>query len=194
MNDNIDDSSDFCLLFCDKTLIKIISPVPAELERYPYQGTTATRIKSWDIEDTKRVVNAINAPALTHAQIIDDLQPYNGKSMSLNVLPAFLLTGYFEKMTPRIRKDYATNQEFLQHYDGCRANLGMSAGQVETIFGKPLRIFPTINGQIVRIFGNNIDLQVNSAYLFSCVAVVFDRQERVLAIYSQDFFNDDWKK
>jgi hypothetical protein len=98
MDDNIDDSLPFCMLFRDNILIKLISPVPAELEEYPYEETTATRVKPWDIEDTKRVMESINAPALTHAQIIDDLRPYKGPGMErMSVLPAFLLTGYFGK-------------------------------------------------------------------------------------------------
>jgi hypothetical protein len=99
-------------------------------------------------------------------------------------------------VAPQIRKDYATNQKLLRRYDGCRADLGMSAGQAEMLFEEPLRVSATKSGRTARIYGENRDLhlQVNDACLFSDVAVVFDRQERILAIYSQDFFNDDWKK
>jgi len=47
------DLSVFWLLFRDKRLIKIIVPftLPGYLEKYPYQGTTATRIKPWAIDD-----------------------------------------------------------------------------------------------------------------------------------------------
>src|SRR5271154_2336749 len=83
-NGNVDDDNDIYLLFRDNILVKMMRPVsfPELRETYPYEGTTATRAKPWDIGDTPRLFRkAINAPALTQSEMIDYLKPYDGKGM-----------------------------------------------------------------------------------------------------------------
>jgi len=94
----------------------------------------------------------------------------------------------------RIKKDYKTNAELLKRYDGFRADLGVTVEQVDALYGKPLRLMPVKGGQTARIYGDRRELQVNPAYSFSCVAVVFDSQGRATNIYSHGFFNDEWIK
>jgi hypothetical protein len=190
------------LLFRDKILIKVIAPFsfPELVETYPYQGTTASRTKSWDIDGPVIAgINAkvIDAPALTHDEILNALKPYNGAGMEpLNILPAFLLTGSADKWASRIEKDYEINEELSKRYDGCQANLGMSAEDIEKLYGKPLRVFVTKNGETARIYGygENRELQVNPQLVFTGMAVVTDAKGHVTAIYSHEFFNDEWKK
>jgi len=197
------DLSVFWLLFRDKRLIKIIVPftLPGYLEKYPYQGTTATRIKPWAIDDVvimEWVKEIVDAPALSHEQMKDYLKPYSGVSSHPNIfsiLPAFILSGIAEKMAPQIEKDYKINEELATRYNGCLANLGMDTEDVEKLFGKPLRVFTTKNKQTVRIYGygDNRELQVNPQLAFNGMAVVNDTNGHVMAIYSHEFFNAKWK-
>jgi hypothetical protein len=190
------------LVFRDGTLIKIIESFsfPELMETYPYQGTTASRIKSWDIDDPgieERINKVVDAPALTHQEAVNDLKPYNGAgSEPLNILPALVLTGIGEKMTSQLEKDYDLNEKLLEDYNGCKANVGMSAEQVEKIYGKPLRILTAKNGTTARIYGYNEsrELQVNPQLAFAGIAVVSDEKGRVTAIYGHVFFNEEWKR
>ena len=193
------DGYNFWLLFRDKILLKIIRPVSPEMETYPYEGTTASRIKSWDVEDIGRIRKVIDAPALTRDQIknmLNDLSPdTNTTSRSWNVFPAFLLTGYFWKAVPQIEKDYEINEELSKRYDGCWVNLGMNAEDVEKHYGKPLRVFAAKNGETARVYGDTRHLEfINSLLAFTGMAVVIDAEGRVKAIYSHEFFNEEWKK
>jgi len=197
------DGPSFWLLFRNKILVKTIKPFsfPELLETYPYEGTTATRIKSWDIDDpgiVGRIRTIIDAPAMTHDQVIDDLRPCkNTTSGSWNVFPAFLLSGFLWKAAPQIEKDYETNEELLKHYDGCQINLGVSADDIEKLYGKPLRVFTTKNGETARIYGygETRELQVNPLLAFAGLAIVSDASGHVTAIYSGfPFFNEEWKK
>ena len=191
------------LVFHDKTLLKIIEPFsfPELLETYPYQGTTATRIKSWNIDDpgiNDRVKKIIGAPALTHEKIAAELRPdaYTTSGSSWSIIPAFLLSGTLAKMAPQIEKDYAINESLLESYDGCSANIGMDTNEIEKLYGKPLRSFSTKNGETARIygFGGNRELQVNPQLAFTGMAVVTDTNGHVTAVYSHAFFNDEWKR
>ena len=191
------------LVFHDKSLMKTIEPFsfPELLETYPYQGTTATRIKSWDIDDpgvNGRVKKVIDAPALTHEEIAAELRPATNTSSgsSWNVFPAFLLSGYLWKAAPQIEKDYATNESLLERYDGCSANIGMDTNEVAKLYGKPLRVFTTKNGETARIYGyaGSRELQVNPQLVFRGLAIVSDAKGQVVAIYGNGFFNDEWSK
>jgi hypothetical protein len=195
------DGPSFWLLFRDKKLFKIIKPFsfPEQMETYPYEGTTASRIKSWDIDDpgiTQRIRKVIDAPNITHDDIINDLRPNtNTTSGSWNVFPAFILSGWFWKVGPKIEKDYKANEQLLEHYYGCQANLGLSAEDVEKLYGKPLRVFSTKNGETARIYGDTRHLEfMNSLLSFIGLAIVTDAKGRVTAIYSDWFFNEEWKK
>ena len=188
---NIDDVEDFWLLFQDKTLVKKLVP---------------TRPKPANITEMSKLVRkTINAPAATESQMVDYLKPYDGKgkdstSASATILTAgaMALTGGLSKMqqnTKQLENDYETNEMFLKLYDGCRAGLGMSVTEIDALFGKPLRVLSMKNRQTARIYGDNRNLEnIKPWLLFSCVAVVFDAQGNVAAIYSDDFFSDEWKK
>jgi hypothetical protein len=190
------------LVFHDKILMKIIEPFsfPELLETYPYQGTTATRAKSWDIDDPgieERTKKVINAPALTREQIAGELRPdTNTTSGSWSVFPAFILSGFLWKAAPQVEKDYEVNENLSKHYDGCQANLGMSADDIEKLYGKSLRMFTAKNGETTRIYGygETRELQVNPQLAFTGMAIVSDTKGRVTAIYSHVFFNNEWKK
>lgn len=168
------------------------------METVLYQGTPWSRPRSWGIdENEERVRIAINTPAVTHIStlhILDDSRSDESETSGLesSILPAFLLTGYLEKMGPKIKQDYETNATFLKKYDGCRASLGMTPEEVEALYGTPLRVVSAEHGQLARIYGDARVLQIYPEYLFSCVAVVFDSQERAERVYGHRFFNDKW--
>lgn len=194
----VGNGTSFDLLFRDKSLIKIIRPpsFPELKETYLFRGTPATRMRDWDIGETPKLVSkAMSAPALTHDQIITYLKPDEGlKSKRGNVLPAFLATDFFSKMAPRIKKDYQTNQELLERFDGCRAEIGMHVDAVDKVYGKPLRVLSMAGAQTARIYGEDSKLEINPMYRFSNVAVVFDARGQAKAIYSHGFFCEGWIK
>jgi hypothetical protein len=73
----------------------------------------------------------------------------------------------------------------------------MSNQDVEVLYGKPLRVITTKNGETARIYGESVEsreLQVNPQLAFTGMAVVSDANGRVIAVYSHVFFNDEWKK
>ena len=199
------DGYGFWLLFQDKVLLKIIRSFsfPELMETYPYQGTTASRIKSWDIDDpgiNERVKKVIDAPALTREQIenmLNGLQhnPSTTSGSSWSIIPAVLLSGIMSKSASQMENDYATNESLLQSYNGCSANIGMDTNEVEKLYGKPLRVFTTKNGETARIYGTTQNLNwANPQLEFKGLAVVSDAKGHVKAIYSNVFFNGEWKE
>jgi len=193
---SIDDAVYLSLLFSSKILIKIIELPRAEIETYLVQGTPASRIKSWDVEDTSYINKTIKSSEITRDQIqtyLADLRVNRIKGVN-RVMPAFVLTRYFDKMSSRLKRDYQMNNDLFQKYNGCLAELGMTNGQIEALYGIPLRVVSTKSGGKAQIYGIDRELQVNPVLHFSGLAVVFDAQEHVTAIYSGAFFNDDWKK
>jgi len=213
-NGKVGDDNDIYLLFRDNILVKMMRPVsfPELRETYPYEGTTATRAKPWDIGETPRLVRkTIDAPALTQSEMVDYLKPYDGKGMQhASIAENVFLAGAFAGVTvltagyplwtwqqgnKELKNDYETNEVFLKLYDGCRASLGMSVDKVDALYGKPLRVLPMKNGQSARIYGDSRDFEnFNPGEQFSCVAVVFNPRGNVTAIYSSGYFCDEWKK
>lgn len=192
------------LVFRDKTLLKIIKPVsfPELLESYPYQGTTATRIKSWDIDDSDiefRIKRVIDTPALTRSEIeniLNDSHSGTASGSAWNIIPASLMSGTLAKETPLIEKDYKTNENLLERYNGCLASVGMDKNAVEALYGKPLRIITTKGGETARIYGyeGTKELQVNPQLVFRGLAIVSNAKGQVTAVYSGAFFCDEWGK
>jgi hypothetical protein len=168
------------------------------MEEVPYRGTTLRRAKSWDIEDNAYIAKTIHAPAMTRAKIkayLDWLRPDKRTAGEPgNIMPAFLLTSYFEKTWARTKKYYETNQELRKRYDGCRAHLGMTVGETDALYGIPLRVFATKQGLPVRVYGDTRYLDINPQYRFSCLAIVFDGQGRAMQIYGYGYFNEEWLK
>ncbi len=183
-------------LFRDGILTKIPEWVPFDMVEVPYRGTTCRMIKPWDVGDMTRIDKTIAARAKTSEQLRDyfnSFQPDRRTSGEpANIMPAFLLTGYFQKMAPRMRLDYETNEQLRKQYDGCRVSLGMDIEQVDGLFGKPLRSFQAKNGCLAKIYGDTRHLEIDSQYRFSCVAVVFDDAGRVAAVLSHYFFDKTW--
>ena len=192
----VGDGIDFWLLFHNRALLKIVHLPRREVVIYPYRGTTASRIRPWDIEDKTYIEKTINAQAMTHDQIrayLDWVRPDERTAGEpANIGPAFVLSGYFNTMRSRIKKDYETNQELRKRYDSGRANLGMSVEQVDDLYGKPLRTFVTTDSRPVRVYGESRRLEIDPRYRFSCVATIFDSQRRLAAIYGYGFFDDAW--
>jgi hypothetical protein len=194
------DGTHFLYLFHNQAMEKMISFPRAELERFPYRGTTASRIKPWAVDDQTRIIKAIAAPAWSQTDIIRALKPnpYTGPGESWDLVPAALFVGIatagpiqFRFMNYE-RNEYRVNFDYLSRYDGCKASLGMSGEEVEAMFGKPLRVFSGKDGEIVRIFGRTKIFEVNTSCAFSGMAIVIDAQDRVIAVYRDGFFNHNW--
>jgi len=193
----VDEGIDAWLLFQDNTLVKKLVP---------------TRPKPEDIEELPKMVSkTINAPAATESEMLAYLKPYNGKGMQHTSIAenifwggAFagvtvLTAGYplwtWHQGNKELEHEYETNEMFLKLYDGCRASLGMSVAEIDALYGKPLKVLSVENEQTARIYGDNQNLEnIKPWLLFSCMAVVFNTHGNVTAIYSDDFFSDDWKK
>jgi len=190
----------FCLLFSNNTLIKVTNVPQRDLETYPYRSTTATRIIPWEIGDERDeayIEKILNAPALTREQIrarLDQLRPYARAGEPANIMPAFLLTRFFELTWERTKQAYLTNQGLRRRYDGCRVALGMTVEEVDGLFGKPLRVMSVKSGGSARIYGDLRRLDINPEYRSSPVAVGFDAGGRVTRVYSHGFICEEWLK
>jgi len=190
---SVSSSTPFYLLFKDGKFEKILDKLPSNIEVYSYKNTTATRIKTWSIDDTSRIFQVLDSPSITSEEITEELKPYAG-SKSMGNLPAVLITGYLGKTAQTTILDYQTNQKLLEQFDGCKVKLGMLVNDVDNLFGSPKNVFLIKAGGEVRLYGNDRELRmVNSSLLFSWVAVVFNGNGHAVAVYSNSFFCDAWK-
>lgn len=185
------------LLFRDGVLVKTIGWIQMEQEEYPYMGTTATRAKPWDIENTKYVQKAIAVPAVTPDQIrakLKDVRETMEKHKSEGNIPRWV--GYlFARSFRKLEKEgYPVNERLRQRFDGCKVSIEMTSKQVEVLYGKPLHSFTTEKEDTARVYGDDRYLgnAVDSFLVFSYVAVLFDPEDRVVAVYSDNFFCNDW--
>ena len=190
----------FALLFRDQYLLKISELPRRAVEKVPYQGTTLTRAKSWGIDDTDYLAKVIKARRIGPKQILADLEPYVGRDS--DPLPAVIfvpllmaLAAESAVMEPAARIQNAIQEDRLKRYDGFRAGLGMTAAQTDSLYGAPLRVVALKDNRTARLYGDARELALADAEAGSpLVAVIFNPQGRVAAIYSDDFFNPDWIK
>jgi hypothetical protein len=188
-------------LFRDKILIKIIKPLafPELLETYPFEGTTATRLKSWEVDDPvidERIKKVIDAPGLNREQVIEELRSDKKiTSGSFSVASAFLLSRILSKESPEIENDYGINENNFKLYDGCLTSIGMDTNEVVRLYGNPLRVIIAKNGLVAQIYGDvkSKELQVDPQLAFRGLAIVSDTKSRVKAVYSDVFFNSKWQ-
>jgi len=184
------------LLFRDGELAKTIGWIQMEREEYPYQGTTATRSKPWEIEDMKYVNKAIDAPAVTQEQIRADLKEARAtmeKFKGQGNIPAVVLSPFAHALVHGANKEFPINEELRQRYDGCRASIGMTVQQVDALYGQPLRVFTTKTGRVARVYGDRrYSGDMDHFLMFSYVAVLFDPKGNLASIFSGAFFCNDW--
>ncbi|EFK06468.1 conserved hypothetical protein [delta proteobacterium NaphS2] len=185
------------LLFRDGLLVKMIGWIKKEREEYVYNGTTATHAKPWEIEDGKYVKMAIEAPAVTPDQIrkmFKDAQETMQRYKDEGNIPRWLGALFAPAFRAKAKKGYLVNEKLRQKYDGCKVPIGMTSNEVEALYGEPLHSFSTEKGNTARIYGDNQYLgnSVDSFLIFSYVAVLFDSENRVNAVYSDGFFCNDW--
>lgn len=185
------------LLFRGGVLFKTIGWIKIEREEYAYNGTTATRAKRWEIEDNRYVKMAIVAPAVTSNQIrakLKDARETMEKHKDEGNIPRWV--GHL--FAPSFRKlendGYPVNEKLRQQFDGCKVTIGMTTNDLQAIYGKPLHSFGKEKGVTVEIYGDNRYLgnSVDSFLVFSYVAVLFDSNGGLVAVYSDDFFCKDW--
>jgi len=184
------------LLFRDDVLLKTIDSFRMETEEYPYEGTTATRIKSWDIEDMKYVKKAIEAPSVTPEQIrarIRSARDTMDAHKKDGNIPAIVGHIFARNFLARAEKGYPANEKLREKFDGCRASCGMTIREVDLLYSEPLHTFTTKNRNLARVYGDNRYLgnAVDSFLVFPYVAVLFE-EEKAVAIYSDGFFCNAW--
>ena len=188
-------------LFRDGELVKTIGWIRMEREEVPYKSRYATSMVSrttpWDIEDPKYVQKAIETPEVTHEQIraqLKDAQATMEKYKGQGNIPR--VVGYL--FAPAFRalekKGYPVNEELRRKFDGCRVSIGMTGGEVDAIYGKPLHTYVTKHGKTARIYGDDRYLgnAVDAFLVFSDVAVLLDATGHVESVYSDVFFCKDW--
>ncbi len=184
------------LLFRDGALSKTIGWIKGETEEYPYQGTTATRSKPWDIDDLKYVKKALDAPAVSPEQVraeLKDARETMEKYRGHGNIPAPVAYVFGAALSGRYNKEFPINERLRRQYDGCRVSIGMTIQQVDELYGKPLRGFTTTTGRIARIYGDHhYSGDVDHFLMFSYVAVIFDHEEHAADIFSDGFFCNDW--
>ena len=188
-------------LFRDDSLLKILRSLPKNLERYPYRGTTASRPKTWRVEDESRIHEILSLPGQSRREIGAVIDRYSQpRPKSEPQIPLFIfeplmtLTGY----KARIKRGYERNRQLLRQFDGLRIELGMSRAEVNALLGEPAHnepITPTRSLSIYakKLYGDAPDerLEINPSYRFSPVAVVFD-DGRAARVYSKGFISRDW--
>ena len=152
--------------------------------------------KSPSIEDESMVNAVLAAPSMTAESMASELDEaaasYLRSKRSEDPLPAFVIEPLLDKrVISRIRQDYERNAELLKLYNGHRVVLGMTAEQVDKLFGVPMRIHELANHKSARIYGTNVPFTL-SFYTFSWVAVVFE-DGQASRVYSNGFFHRSWK-
>ena len=150
--------------------------------------------------DMARVWKVIDARSKTMEEIKSDFAPlpYDKRTAGepMNILPALILTWPLMKMAePRLKRKFLINRDLRKRFDGCLARSGMTVEQVDAIYGKPQRVVFAKDGRPVRIYGDGRDLEeIGRECRFSFVSVVFDANGRVMRVFSDMFFDDDWKQ
>ena len=186
------------LLFRDGALVRTIGYVKwGEMEEIPYEGTTRSRAKPWDIEDMTGVKKLIQAPAVTHEQIraeLKDARETMEKYKGHGNIPAVVWYFFAPAFRALAKKGYPVNEELRQRFDGCRASIGMTIKEVDALYGEPLHVLVTKTGGTARIYGDDRYLgnAVDSFLVFPYVAVLFDSEGHVASVYSDGFFCKDW--
>jgi hypothetical protein len=196
----IDKLSSIGLLYKNGELIKFIDPgaIVYKMEEVLYEGTPASRIVSWSINDNYYINNIFNLKPISKKHFkpeLTDTTDYNKGMEPLKILPAFAISYIlFGAQTVKLKKQYTLNKQFLKEYDSSKINIGMTVKEVEDIYNKPQKIFNLKNNEEVRLYGSSTKLDlVFYRVRYSWFAVVF-RSGKVSKVLSNSFFNQDWKK
>jgi len=184
------------LLFCGKTLLKMIDSSASDPNTLPPAGMAMDQIKSSGLEYAdgwivRSIQKTLAAPAMTHAQIVDYLKPYSGPP-SDNNLPPFLVNAVMFAGASRMNQDAQAAIVSMQKYDGCLTSLGMSTAEVKKLYGQPTRIITTKDSLTIWIYQDS--RTANQVQGYVNLSVVFDPLGHVSAIYNDDFTPDAWKK
>ena len=92
-----------------------------------------------------------------------------------------------------MRREEGTITRLENRYDGFKIALGMSASQVESIYGPPVKSLDVGKGQTARIYGRpDYDGKIADSVAFCCHAVIFGAGGKATAIYSDAFFSENW--
>jgi len=157
------------LLFRDDALVKTIGWIRMEMEAYSYEGTAASRLKPWDIEDMKYVKKAIEAPVVTHGEIRAELKDAGAtmkKFQGKGNLPAVVILPIAAALSQRAIKEFPINEELRQRYDGCKASIGMTIKEVDALMASRCGCLPQEQGVWLGFMGST-DTQA-TLILFSC--------------------------
>lgn len=187
-------------LYRNGALEGILGSLAKNVERYPYRDTTATRPKTWSVEDESRIFEILCLDRLSRGDIEEVLERYaNPRQQSEPSIPGvvweLLMT---DDYAARIKRDYARNTELLRHFDGFRIALGMTKSEVDSILGAPAHTAEVRPDLLLSIYAKKIHgedkdirLDINPLCLYSPVAVVF-QNGKAGRVYSRGFISRDW--
>ena len=197
---DVDPGLGLWFLYRDGYLWKIVDWQRPDMEEYPYRGTTASKLKSWDITVQSRLEKVIAAPDLTASEIDREVASFKTDLAKAErsrdpwaVMPAFILIAPL--MLPELiitAVDRARNAKLANKLDGLRVVVGMTVVQVDDVYGAPEFSRRLEREESVRIYGHvDESLNVSPELLYSPVAVLFDRG-KVVGVYSHTFLDPDW--
>jgi hypothetical protein len=189
----------FHCLFEDGVLARVLRSLPKNLEEYPYKGTTATRRKTWRVDDEQWILTILSLPGETRNAVARILEEYaDPRPRNESNLPPWVFKILAPAYVARVRRGYERNAELLRRFDGHKIAIGMTKDEVDGLLGLPVHVEPTPSGKVLSIYSRKIygkdreeKLEINPYFRFSPVAVVFD-DGKACRVYSAGFISRDW--
>jgi hypothetical protein len=177
-------------LFRNGLLEKFVDWQKPALEEYLYQGTTASRLKSWSVYDETRIDACIGASALTKKEIAGRVALSKAREEPQLSTDLMQMIGS-KKRRKKLLVEYRKNAQYLKVYDGQKITLGMSVIEVERRYGKPLLRRAVDEKRSIALYASGIRLEVHPELEYSPVCVEFEA-DRVLKVLGKSFFSPDW--
>ena len=197
---NLDNMFSIGILFGNGYLIKFINPQTIEwkMKIVSFDGTPWRRRESWQINNDYSINSVLNSKGVSKIffkKKLTDTADHNKGMEPLKILPAFAISYIlFGAQTVKLKKQYTLNKQFLKKYDGNKIDIGMTFEQVDKIYGKAKQKIQLKKNEEVRLYGASIKLDlIFYRVKYSWVAVLF-RNNKVTKVFSDTFFNEDWKK
>jgi hypothetical protein len=194
----------FGCLFKNNFLKSVLNDVPRrEGEDYAYEGTTASRTKPWDLNDESLMLKTIQVVTDVYsgiAGVLDGVRECEAWEDAHSVQPQFPPWQVFKLAPPyltRQNRAYAKNKELAKIFDGTRIKIGDKPEDVKAILGNPVvdTVYDGLRFQFFgkRVYGNkpDVDLEMNSLYMFSPIAVVF-KDGLVSRVYGRQWISRSW--
>jgi len=186
------------VFFRNQGFEKILEPPPfdvseREITEGQYKGSKVRTRTPFEPEDRlKKVIslNGLNAMELSQS-ITNRL---SGDEDVWSVLPALTIASPLYATGSASRKnEIDRNSEIARKYDPLQIALGVSTNNFTGGFKYPYAISSSGEHGMIYIFGEEVSQRVPKILRASWVAIAIER-EVVIRVYSNDFFNDRWKR